>query len=598
MASFTPIISTMPAGAIKPDKKETEKGEGLLDEDIYKKLIGTGLTNDVNAFVAEIEGTNTGDFPYLNAGKRRSVLQTLAKVNEIINNKEAWNKAKDDAVTAGGYGEVAIDSNKNMYYRDKNNKITAISIQEYKNKKEKPHVMTVSEVMNARNYDPSLTMNRRIFSVAQNSKGLKKITDRIQHMMGMLSEASTETERHYSKKQKLDELKRAYGKAPSKQTESDIIELTKLLNTPGNYYKVIEKHASKRSNINRALKYIWHTLGEEEQTKLEAVASISGGGDPTALIYDMLISNTESTVVSKISPESPTQVYGSKSTANEESLTNFQMFHKDKLRDPLDKFSFNDPELGVLFKGSIGASGALVTAKDQSIPMATVETILTKLGFNQFLDPNKMYFGDKKMDQAERNNVIFDGSDVAKVYMPVDSQGAPDYNKFELFKKIYKHYEENKDSLSSGEIETLFLENGFNIDLDKNKVLVANNSVKPFLVMYGYTNDATSLIDNNNWIRKLSKNEEDYFVPKLEAIWTVGQGKNAVNHTPDKFLGVNYFKGIVTIPYRKGYAAIVDAQVGQGPKDKTTQIIDHQRNIINSNIIQPNNGDASVLINK
>jgi hypothetical protein len=38
--------------------------------------------------------------------------------------------------------------------------------------------------------------------------------------------------------------------------------------------------------------------------------------------------------------------------------------------------------------------------------------------------------------------------------------------------------------------------------------------------------------------------------------------------------------------------------VGQGPKDKTTQIIDHQRNILNSNVNQLNSASSDVLINK
>jgi hypothetical protein len=210
----------------------------------------------------------------------------------------------------------------------------------------------------------------------------------------------------------------------------------------------------------------------------------------------MLLTNTQGKTTDKISPETETSVMGT-DRSKDASLTNFQMFHKEKLRDPLNKFAFNDEQLGVLFRGSIGASGALTTAKGDSIPMVTMNTILSNLGFNQFLNPSQMYFGDKKVPVEERNNIIFDGADVAKVYMPVNAQGAPDYEKFNTFKEIYKTYEENKDSMSKDEIQTMFLENGFNIDLDKNKVLVSNNNVKPFLVMYGFTNDATSLTKDN-----------------------------------------------------------------------------------------------------
>jgi hypothetical protein len=36
---------------------------------------------------------------------------------------------------------------------------------------------------------------------------------------------------------------------------------------------------------------------------------------------------------------------------------------------------------------------------------------------------------------------------------------------------------------------------------------------------------------------------------------------------------------MVAIPYRKEHAAIVDAQIGQGPRDKVSTIADVQRNL-------------------
>lgn len=98
--------------------------------------------------------------------------------------------------------------------------------------------------------------------------------------------------------------------------------------------------------------------------------------------------------------------------------------------------------------------------------------------------------------------------------------------------------------------------------------------------MYGYTNDATGLTDDNDWLTELSSEEKTSIVPALEQIWTVGKGKTAKNLTPEKFWNVeDYYKGMVAIPYKGEASAIVDAMVGQGPKDKVSTIGDVQRNL-------------------
>ena len=86
MATFTPIVPTIPTAAIKPDtKSETTEEGSLLDKDIYKKLIDAGgLINDVNYFVEQIAELESGDNPYLLGGNRHSAINMIGKVNELI----------------------------------------------------------------------------------------------------------------------------------------------------------------------------------------------------------------------------------------------------------------------------------------------------------------------------------------------------------------------------------------------------------------------------------------------------------------------------------------------------------------------------------
>ena len=118
--------------------------------------------------------------------------------------------------------------------------------------------------------------------------------------------------------------------------------------------------------------------------------------------------------------------------------------------------------------------------------------------------------------------------------------------------------------------------------------------VKPFLVMYGYTNDATGLTKKNKLVKELDRREQQ-IIPTLESIWTYGTGKNTVDRTPDaSWHKEDYFKGIITIPYRKNSTAIVDALVGQGARVQIPNLSTVQTNIRYSNQV-PTQGSTSAI---
>lgn len=603
-ATFTPIVPMTPTAAIRPEtKKDEEKSENssLLDKDVYKKLMDAGgLVNDVNYFVEQVAKLEASKNPYLDSSNSLSALQLIGQVNELVQSKKYWDESLGNAKASGGLGEVAVDSTGRMFFQDEEG-IKSISPTEYLKLKNKPNVLTVADLLNARQYNKELVGNKSIFNVANESIGIKNITDRIMGMMDLLSEASVSSERHYSKQQILGQLAKISGKAPTEEELAAVRDLTEIANTPGDYFKVISENKGKRKNIDKALNYIWSTLDMNAQNKLRAVATLNGETNEKKLIYDMLFTYTEPSISSKIIPEDEESVLGKKTNKDDEkSLTLYQLFAKDKLNDPLSTFAFNDPRLGVLFRGSVGAVGALVTETDESIPMTTLQNVLKGFGWDRLVDSDKASFGSKNIELFNRNNVIYDGNTVAKVYMPVGKDGAPDYDEFNNFKEIYSEYEKIKSSISAQEAERLFSDHGYHIKIDDNgreKIIRDNPYVKPFLVMYGYTNDATGLTEDNQELIKLSKTEKEQILPWLTKVWTVGTGKKTKDLTPDaSFNREDYYKGIIAIPFRKEHAAYADAIVGQGPTEKVPTILDVQRNIRNSsNIPQQINADSGIL---
>lgn len=605
LATFTPVLYEQPGASSSSTSTKTgteskHSISSILDDDTFKELVTKGgLINDVNDLVKElvkVESSEENENPYAfnKSNNRLLALQMIGKINELRQTKEGFDKAVMTSKQSGGWSEVAVGDYGEVYTKSKEGKIQALSTEDYIKHKDSVKLLTTSELMAERQYNPQMVGQNAIIDVANNSIGINKITDHIKALVGALGTETTSESKFYSKEQLSEKLGRFSGKKPTDEETKAMQSLQEIVNTPGEYYKIASENSSKRNHADVALDYIWKTLGQNAQLKLKATAAINGESDPRKFIMDMLITNTSVKSSTEVSPE---KLPGA--AESEKSLTQFQMFHNDKLASPNTKFAFNDPEMGVMFRGAIGGVAPLMDKKNKTIGMETLGNVLYKHEYNAIVQPNNVYFGDKKVDSGDFGNLIYDGNDAIKVYMPVDNGGQPDFKGFEKFKEDYAVFEANKTSKPKEWLKDLFKHDGFNVDLDekyengeKLTVIKSNSYVKPFLVMYGYTNDATDLIGDKKWLHKLSSQEKNNIKPELQSIWTVKSGKGTKNLTPSSFFGEDYYKGMITIPYRDNSAAIVDAMVGDGPKDRIPLLSDVQRNI-NYSSNQPLNMDSS-----
>lgn len=604
-AQFTPILrSPLKQGESsgQENTRESSKSSGLLDEDIYKDLIKDGgLTNDVNALVDQLVKLEEQGFNDPNNSTK--ALRLFAKINELKNNKDNWKDAVTTAKESGGLGEIAVNNFGEVYVKNEKGKISTLHLSQYKKEKEKYHTLSVSELLNARQNDPQLTFDTSVFSVAENSIGIEKINNHLKSIITSFGTESTSTERHYTKDQVVSEIARIKGLAKPTSEEVKSLEiLNELANSPGDYLKVVEKDSGKKRQLQRGLNYLVSTLPKEYQLKLEAVAIQNGRNSGQDYIIDMLNLLTPQEDVSQITPsKEPGGGSGSGSESNKDkNLTRFQLFHKDKLIGAYSNFSFNDPKLDVMFQGTIGSIAPIVDKKDNNIGMTTLSDILFNKEYSSLVDGNKVFFGDKAVGDENLNNIIYDGKDAAKIYMPVGLGGAPDFEANKKFKEVYTVYEANKNNWTVKEAEDHFKNYKYNLKIKEDssgeKVILDNQWVKPFLVMHAYTNSATGLTDDNDFIKKLSSQEENNITPLLEQIWTVTSGKSSKNLTPNKSLHwESYYKGVVTIPYRKESTVIADTMVGQGPRDRVTSLLDVQRSINQSSNVPIIHTDARVL---
>lgn len=258
---FNYIPSTGSEPAVAPTGAASSKGtkqEELLDEDIYKELMEKGgLTSDVNVFTNNILSLQSSPSNFLKPGGVSNTLRLIAQVNQIKDNRKAWDEAYATAKNSEGLGEVAVGTFGEVYVRDKNAGIKAISLKELEANRGKYSPLSVSELLTARRVEEKLAFNSKIFTVAEGSVGTSKILSKIKDVMTSLGK----TTQSVSTYENSGELKRAIeqktGIPLSDQQMEGIKKMSAAIGSgPDGIYKITQKSTQSDAQINEAMNYL------------------------------------------------------------------------------------------------------------------------------------------------------------------------------------------------------------------------------------------------------------------------------------------------------------------------------------------------------
>jgi hypothetical protein len=400
--------------------------------------------------------------------------------------------------------EVAVGTSGEVYTKDREGKIKAISLGDYSKKRGEIQLLTVSELLNERQYNPFLTGQNAVFNVANNAIGINKITDHIKDLVKALGVESSESSQFYSKDQAKTYLQDLGVKAPTEAEKEAITTLRSIIETPGEYAQIESSSSSQRNHIDKALNYIWDTLGEPARQKL-TVTAVMNGENPQKLLLDMLETQTSHSTKSTITPKELPGNTSADKTARNISLSPQELFHNDKLYQPGMKYEINNP--GVSLKTTATGIGPLYSLQKagEVLEPGLLSSIFTTGNYKAIVDPSKAYIGDSKIDPALMKEVAYTGEEVAKVYLPVKSDGTPDLGQMEQFNKAYEVFNINKDTWTVDQIQDYFRKAGFpgvqikqiqSSDGTLTKVIGETGNVKPFLALPIITNSASNVSDN------------------------------------------------------------------------------------------------------
>jgi hypothetical protein len=131
-----------------------------------------------------------------------------------------------------------------------------MSLTDYSKKQGKVSALSVQELMYERQYNPSLTGQNGIFTVADNAIGMNKITDHIKDIISAFGDESRTETKYYTKADIQEKLNSFVGKKPTQEEVVAIQKLQEIAASPGDLYKIHTENSSERTQALKAVDYI------------------------------------------------------------------------------------------------------------------------------------------------------------------------------------------------------------------------------------------------------------------------------------------------------------------------------------------------------
>lgn len=470
----------------KSTKSESSEDKGKLTEkDLFTMLKDIkGLPNEMKSIVSNLIDT-------LSVSKITGVgledlsttyLQSLYKITQATDNKAMYDEAYKKAIETGSMTEPAITANGELVVQDNSGKVQKVTLENFvQNRSKYKNVLTVSNLLNLRAYDPSFVYDYTVFDTVNSSMGYSAFQKLIKEAVGTLGSSqvtrgimSSESELASKGLDVLAQLKESDQIQPGTQVSSDSLYKYKIIDQ--NQKKQIDYLTSYISALLPENAKIWAAIKLRTSDKEKATSS---------LITTYLASSSSSTNEVIVNPVSN----GHKKDSSDEE-------------DPKEGF-WRQVQSGKggsedTFNLLVGTSRLSVDGKLYgAIPGITQNCSLGDFISNSnvgyiITDPKKITFGDINLSTDSFNDVMVNTSSGAFVTkLPVDQTGKVNFEILDIYAKITDELKNR--GLTKGTQEYLVNEakllkkKGLDVLIDSNTGLPNPKYFRNFLVLEGIT---------------------------------------------------------------------------------------------------------------
>lgn len=378
-------------------------------KDIIGQMVGKGLTNEVNYFAEQV-GNIFADTDLL--GQPISVRQytgLVSRLNEIQNNKQIFDQAKEHALSKGTLSEAAVDYSGNLFAQNTNGELVMITPDQYSEDREGYRILTNNDLLTLRNNSRAYIFDNSLSQTVAGSLNINDISKRIEDVVKSIG-VEKQSSDYYFDKARATQLERGLQAIVSE----------KLNTAPDGTFKLTEEVSTQRKNANLALNYIWNNLDQQSRNTLIARAAINNTGDPREnaieSIKNILIFGTDHSYSQSLKDEAIEGKSGSGSGGSG-GMTDINPL-MSYVSDPKNqKYTIN---VGNKYSFDAKASiRPLIGSKGEVLNENYLSDIITDGGLGSLVDISGASVGTGiTLNPNDLSKVLYEGDRIAMTWLP------------------------------------------------------------------------------------------------------------------------------------------------------------------------------------
>lgn len=493
---------------------DDDKGK-LTEKDFYAMLKNIdGLPNEMQSIVSNLIDTlSINKIAGIELSDLSTIyLQSLYKIRQAVNNKKQYDEAYKRAIETGSMSEPAITIDGKLFAQDKEGHIRQVSLGDFmSNRDQYETVITVSNLLNLRAYDPSFSNDFSIFDIVNNSVGYQSFQKLVNEAVNTLGSTQISREGMFSAEGQaskgLELLKTL--------KESDQIQAMGSVTAEGLYkYKIIDKN--QLSQINALTSYMVAVLPDNVKTwaafKLQSPNKKEATRD---LVLTYLLGRSQD------SHSFDVQYEGSMDKVQGETSSS-----RDSQEDPKKGFwsQVQSGQGGEDFrftlltkKGSMSIDGKFYGTTPGLDSNKSLGDYINNSKVGYLIKNNKnITFGDKKISVDSFNDVMVNAySGAAVVTLPIKADGTVDLNIAERWTNVLDQLEDSGLNPNTPEYnqkqKQLLAQNQLDGLIDSNGNL-NRNRFGQFLVLEGYTSEKANAVQDNKKV-SFKEVQSDFILP-------------------------------------------------------------------------------------
>lgn len=580
----------------------------LTEKDLYTKLGSIdGLQSDVSAVISKIQNDMSQQslLDPLGTGSSSSIankyLENLNYLNQVKQNKDAFNKSYALANSKNSIAEAAVTSNGGVVVKDASDKIKIVSPEEYLKNQKNYILQTNGNLLAERRENPQYKFNNNLLDIVNNSTSTKEISDTINAFTSSLGSSENTLSGYSVKDQKqiqggLEILKAAADKY-GEQT------VMNALNFDGVYKNKVFT-SDQLQQAKAAISAIYNMLPNNQKTLLKLKSN-----------------GTESGVIQQI-----TQIVSSKTTNKFNFDTDFQPdLNPDGTKKDTDKSKTGEEESNFysniikerggtpitlqINKGSnaqmsiTGTNyGNILGSDKNTIPETSLYNVMNSGLSGIVTNTNSITFGNQKINSGQWKDIMYDNSGGTSAHLPKKADGSVDLeilDEYESCVKAAQRATKNNPDRYDQVLGKYLMNNSKLMHLVDQRTGRENPKMfQQYFIINAYAVDRDgSIIKNPNskYFQKI-KDPDDQLVKRIQKGLT-DDAKNPYTIDVDNWYDFNghddIYQGTVYMPITYNNLQAITASKGS---TKNGKLEDYKAQIMQKRI-NANTSSASVLNN-